>query len=289
MPLLRLQSAPPSSSPRTAVHQLMPVFRSATFNVLCAYPFGPRAWPERRLLLRRSIDAARPDVLGLQGVFPSKLADAADLVAPLTLVPGPSRGPARWFGGAAGSERNRGGEHLPIAYRADRFRLHDSGGLWMSATSDPPGSMLPLARAPFLVHWVRLASRDLSGSLLVMNSHFWHTPWHLAPTAQVVSAQLGALRAASLGRSDTHGTMPSDVLLRAFNAVPRSELRRSPNLSSGAGLVEIARFAALHSGTPVTYHWGRDTTRFRMTLDYVLARTPFNHQLLVLESDQDRA
>jgi hypothetical protein len=134
-----------------------------------------------------------------------------------------------------------------------------------------------------------------------MNSHFWHTPWHHAPTAQVVTAQLGALHAAILGRSDTNGSMPSDVPLRAFNAGPRSELRRSPSVYSGAGLVDVARFAAVHPGPPVTYHWGRDTTRFGMTLDYVLARTrpeaidvddgglnPFNHQLLVLEVDQDQ-
>ena len=280
----------------------MPVFRIATFNVLCGYPFGPYEWSEQR----RSIEAARPDVLGLQDIFPSGLADAADLVAPLTLVPGPSAGPAPWFGGAVGSERNPGGEHLPIVYRADRFRLHDTGGFWISATSDPPGSLLPLARAPILVHWARLASRDLSGSLLVMNSHFWHTPWHHASTAQVVTAQLCAFHAESLGRSDTHGTMPSDVLLRAFNPVPRSALRRSPIWSSGAGLVDVARFAAVRSCPPVTYHWGRDTTRFGITLDYVLARTqlrpapaeaidardrgldPFDHHLLVLEFDQDR-
>src|SRR5690349_6513796 len=95
-----------AGSPRTAVQQLMPVFRIATFNVLCAYPFGPSAWPERRELLRRSIEAARPDVLGLQEIATSKLDDAADLVAPLTLVPGPSTGPARWLGDAVGSERD---------------------------------------------------------------------------------------------------------------------------------------------------------------------------------------
>jgi hypothetical protein len=283
MSLLRLQSEPSSCSPRTAVRQLMPVFRIATFNVLCGYSFGPCAWSERQQLIHRSIEAARPDVLGLQEISSSRLADAADLVAPLTLVQGPSTGPARWFRGAVGSERDRGGEHLPIVYRADRFRLHDSGGFWISATSDRPRPMQPLARAPFLVHWARLTSRDLSGSLLVMNSHFWHTPWHHAPTAQVVTAQLGALHAASPGRSGTNGNMQS--------------------VCSGAGLVDVARFAAVHPGPPVTYHWGRDTTRFGMTLDYVLARTPlcpeaidvhegglnpFDHQLLVLEVDQDQ-
>jgi mRNA deadenylase 3'-5' endonuclease subunit Ccr4 len=79
MSLLRLQSEPSSCSPRTAVRQLMPVFRIATFNVLCGYSFGPCAWSERQQLIHRSIEAARPDVLGLQEISSSRLADAADL------------------------------------------------------------------------------------------------------------------------------------------------------------------------------------------------------------------
>jgi endonuclease/exonuclease/phosphatase family metal-dependent hydrolase len=273
MLLARLQSRLPFSSPRTTVQQLMAVPRIATFNVLYGHLFGASTWLERRLLLRRSIEQARPDVLGLQENLPSKLADVANLVAPLTLVPGPSTDPTRWFAVGASSERNQGGEHLSIAYRADRFELRDSGGFWISATPDRRGSRLPLARALFLVHWARLEPRDLSGSLLVMNSHFERTPWHHAPTAQVVTAQLGALEAASLG---------SD------------------------GLVDARRCTAEPSGLHVTCHCGRGATRRGPTLDYVVARTPSrpahagaigvhngglhpsHHHLLVLEFAQDR-
>jgi hypothetical protein len=256
-------------------------------------------------MLRRLIETAEPDVLGLQEILPSRLADAANLVAPLTLVPGPSTGSTRWFGGPAGSERNPSGEYLPIAYRADRFDVYDSGCLWIAATPER-GSMLPLARAPFLVHWARLAARDLSGCLLVMNAQFGHTPWHHAPTSQVVTAQLSALNAASLERSGAQGSAPRVFHVRDFNAVSTSELERSPAVTSCAGPVDSSTSAAARAGPPVTYQWGSGATRFGLTLDYVLARTPLrptggevmdarhgglnpsNHHLLVLEFDQDR-
>jgi endonuclease/exonuclease/phosphatase family metal-dependent hydrolase len=248
------------------------MLRIATFNVLCGPLFGPSSGPERLPLLRRAIEAAHADVLGLQEVLPSRLADAADLVSPLSLVPGPSTGAPRRFWVSAISERNRVGEHLPIAYRADRFELAGSGGFWISATPDRAGSMLPLAPTPFLVHWVRLAPRDRSGSLLVMNAHFGHAPWHHGPTARIVTAQLGALEAANPGRF-TGGPAPSVFLVGDFNAVPTSALVRSLTSAPGAGFVDAARSAAARSGPRVTYHWGRGATRVGLWLDYVLART----------------
>jgi endonuclease/exonuclease/phosphatase family metal-dependent hydrolase len=244
-------------------------FRIATFNVLCGDPLtGTRSWPGRLPLMRRSIEAAGPDVLGLQEVLPSKLADAADIVAPLTLVPGPSTG-RRWYDASiARSERNRAGEHLPIAYRSDRIQLLDSGGFWISGTPDRPGSKLPLASTPFLVHWARLAFRGLPGSIRVMNGHFGHAPWHHAPTARVVTAQLDKLEAAA------KDTAQSVFLVGDFNAVPSSQLLGMLTSKPGAGFVNAGRSAAERAGPPVTYHWGRGATRLGLTLDYVLARTP---------------
>ena len=230
MQLARPQSGPTFFSPRATIHPPMAALRIATFNVLCGYPFGPRVWSEQQSLLRRSIKAARPDVVGLQELLPSNLADIANLVAPLTLVPGPSTGPTRWFGVGASSERNQGGEYLPIAYQEDRFELRDSGGFWISATPARRGSMLPLARTPFLVHWARLAPRDRSGSLLVMNAHFGRTPWHHAPTAQVVSELLVALEAASPERCATRFGLTLDyVVARTPSRPARAELSDAHN------------------------------------------------------------
>jgi endonuclease/exonuclease/phosphatase family metal-dependent hydrolase len=252
----------------------MTTVRLATFNVLCGYLLSGPAWSERRPLMRRSIENARADVLGLQEVLPSKLADIADLVAPLALVPGPSTGPPRWFASTADPERRQAGEHLPIAYRADRFELLGTGGFWVSATPDRPGSRLPLAPAPFLVHWARLAPRDARETLLVLNAHFGHAPWHHGPTARIVAAQLGELEATNGGSRDPEATTSSVFLMGDFNAVPSSPLLRSLTSPSGARFVDAARSAAVRAGPPVTYHWGRGATRLGVTLDYVLARTP---------------
>lgn len=302
----------------------MTMIRIATFNVLFGPPgTGSDSWSERRPLMRRAIEAARPDILGLQEVLPSKLADVTDLVAPLTLASGPSTGPPRWSPVAVAvesvletvrtrrlpqtgearplSERMGAGEHLPIAYRADRFDLLGTGGFWISASPNRPGSMLLFALSPFLVHWARLAPLDGSGSLLVMNAHFGHAPWHHAATARVVTAQIGVLEDSHARSYGTKAATSSVVLLGDFNAVPSSELVRSLTSASGAGLVDAARSAAERTGPPVTYHWGRGATRFGLNLDYVLARTslhakraevvdvhngqlyPSDHHLLVVE------
>lgn len=251
----------------------MTPIRLATFNVLCAHLLAGPTWSERRPLMRRSIEIARADVLGLQEVVPSRLADVAELVAPLILVPGPSTGPPRWFASKASAERNSAGEHLPIAYRADRFELQGTGAFWISAAPERPGSLLPFAPTPFLVHWTRLAARDAPESLLVLNAHFGHAPWHHAPTARIVAAQLDAFESAN---ADRPGHSPSGTgvfLLGDFNAVPSSRLLRLLTSPNGTRFVDGARSAAERTGPAVTYHWGRGATRLGLTLDYVLART----------------
>jgi len=246
----------------------LPPIRLATFNVL----WRGATWSRRRPLMRRSIERARADVLGLQEVLSSRLADIANLVAPLTIVPGPSTGPPRWFVSNACPERNQAGEHLPIAYRADRFELLDTGGFWVSATPERPGSLLPLAPSPFLVHWARLARRDAPESLLVLNAHFGHAPWHHGPTVRIVAAKLAELEAANVGRRES--STSSAFLLGDFNAVRSSLLLRSLTSPSGARFVDAARSAVARAGPPVTFHWGRGSKRFGLTLDYVLARSP---------------
>ena len=254
----------------------MTTIRVATFNLLCEHLLTGPTWSERRPLVRRSIESAHADVLGLQEVLPSRLEDAANLVAPLTLVPGPATGAPRWFASRASRERNQAGEHLPIAYRADWFELLDTGGFWVSETPERQGSLLPFAPTPFLVHWARLADRDTSESLLVMNAHFGHAPWHHAPTARIVATQLGELEAAKRRLRDGPASATSAFLVGDFNAVPSSLLLRSLTSPSGAGFVNAARSASTHAGPPVTYHWGRGSTRLGLTLDYVLARTARN-------------
>ena len=262
------------------------MLRIATFNVLFGHvDNGPGSWSDRRPLMRRTFETARADILGLQEVFPSKLDDVAALVAPLTLVPGPSTGSPRiadaslpfdWVMRAVRSrrlptardrpfrsERMQGGEHQPIAYRADRFRVLESGSFWISANPGRPGSMLRLAGSPFLVHWARLEALGSSERVLYLNAHFGHAPWHHAATARIVTTQLAALE-----RDTT-----SVFLVGDFNAGPSSGLVRQLTSPQGGGFTNAARAAPERAGPPVTFHWGTGSARFGLTLDYVLART----------------
>jgi endonuclease/exonuclease/phosphatase family metal-dependent hydrolase len=273
----------------------MTVLRIATFNVLFGYPGdGPSSWLGRRTLLRRAIEATRADVLGFQEVFPSKLTDLAELTTPLALVPGPSTGPPRIDASSTvealaqlvrtrrlsearairrRSERMHAGEHQPIGYRAERFALLASGSFWISATPARPGSTLPLAPSPFMVHWARLAAHDGSVALLVMNGHFGHAPWHHGPTARIVAAQTAALSAPTIAEVPTAGITPSLFLVGDFNALPSSPLLRRLTSPAAGGFVDAARSASERTGPPATYHWGKGATRLGLTLDYVLART----------------
>ena len=293
--------------------------RIATFNVLSGdADTAAGSWAQRRPLIRRAIEVARPDILGLQEVVAPRLEEVAELVAPMTLVPGPGAGPPCWphlsLAAAAaldlvralrvptpGEARARReaigiGEHLPIAYRADRYRLLESGGFWISSTPDRPRSLLPFAQSPFLVHWLRLAALDASGPMLVLNAHLGHAPWHHAPTARIVVERVRALVADGGRGADRDDT--SVYLVGDFNATPSSRVLR---LLRSSGLVDVARAASQRSGPRATFHWGWGSERLGLTLDFVLAQSaleprradvvdvhdgrvyPSDHHLLVAE------
>ena len=275
-----------------------PGVRIATFNVLFGHrDEGPGGWPGRLPLLRRAIEAARPDLLGLQEVFPSRLASLAGALGDLALVPGPCTGRPRWFDvshvaervlnavrtrrlhapgrAPARSERMTSGAHQPIAYHPGRFRPLESGGFWISSSPDRPGSMLPLAPSPFLVHWVRFERQDRTGMLHVFNAHFGHAPWHHGPTARITSGQIDVVTGKNAGtRSAGPGGGDLGIFLVGdFNAWPSSPLVRKLTAASGAGFVDAARMAPERVGPPVTFHWGLGSARFGLALDHVLARS----------------
>jgi endonuclease/exonuclease/phosphatase family metal-dependent hydrolase len=272
--------------------------RLATFNVLFGHrDQGPGGWPERLPLLRRAIETARPDILGLQEVFPSRLASLAGALGDLALIPGPCNGCPRWFDLSlpaervlhavrtrrlrpSGPERTRSermtsGAHQPIAYHPGRFRPLESGGFWISSSPERPGSMLPLASSPFLVHWACLERQDGTGTLRVFNAHFGHAPWHHGSTARITARQIGIVAGKN---PKTQSAGPSRIelgtfLIGDFNAWPSSPLVRRLTSASGGGFVDAGRAAPERIGPPVTFHWGLGSARLGLTLDYVLARS----------------
>ena len=143
----------------------MNTLRVATFNLLYQHASAPRdTWDERRRLARRAVERARPDAIGFQEVFPSMLPELQDIAGELAIVPGPTTGGTKWFDlsvpigmaleslrtgrlpermavRALDSERMRTGEHLPIAYRADRLRPIEDGAFWISPTPGVSGAV----------------------------------------------------------------------------------------------------------------------------------------------------
>lgn len=278
----------------------MSTLRVATFNILFAHRGeGPGSWSDRLPLIAEAIERARPDVIGFQEAFPSTLDSLRVATGDLVLVPGPTSGVPRWFDlSVTGelvlrairtgrwetgdlsihrSERMAGGEHQPIAYRPDRLRPVASGAFWISSTPTVAGSMLPAAPTPFLVHWVRFERLDGHGAFVVLNGHFGHAPWHHAPTARVVAAQLAA--------------MPADgpaFLIGDFNAWPSSPLVRRLTAADGAGFVDAVGAAREHAGPRVTFHWGTGAIRRGLRLDHVLARgagTPLRAEVIDVHRD----
>jgi endonuclease/exonuclease/phosphatase family metal-dependent hydrolase len=273
----------------------VPTLRVATFNLLFAHRGdGPGSWSDRLPLIGEAIERASPDVIGFQEAFPSTLDSLRAAAGDRVLIPGPTSGVPRWFDlsvtgelvlrairtGRWGtgdlsihrSERMAGGEHQPIAYRADRLRPVASGAFWISSTPEVAGSMLPVAPVPFMVHWVRFERRDGSGPALVLNAHFGHAPWHHAPTARVVAARLSAL-----------GAEDPAFLIGDFNAWPSSPLVRRLTAATGPGFVDAVRAAREHAGPRVTFHWGRGAIRMGLRLDHVLARgagTPLRAEVI---------
>lgn len=265
----------------------MSSIRIATFNVLFARGGdGPGSWSERVPLVARAITRARPDVIGCQEVFPSMLDGLRLALCDLTLVPGATSGPGRWFdlsdagevvmrairsGGlpplseaARLASERRDGEHLPIAYRSDRLRVVESGAFWISATPDRRGSTMRFASTPFMVHWARFERVDSARPLIVFNGHLGHAPWRYGTTARVVHQQIAQATGVN------GASAPIDhALIGDFNTWPGSPLIRA--LTSDARLVDAAAMTPERAGPAETFHWGTGSRRFSARLDYVLS------------------
>ena len=121
---------------------------------------GPDRWRRRRDAAARVI--RRADIAGLQEARWPQLVD-------LTLgVPG-----HRWFGKGR-ADGDRGGEHVPVLWRTDRFVCVEHGVFWHSRTPEVPGSRDHDRAITRMATWVRLVDRALGNQFLVVNTHFDH-------------------------------------------------------------------------------------------------------------------
>jgi endonuclease/exonuclease/phosphatase family metal-dependent hydrolase len=174
-----------------------------TFNVRYDEPSdGRHAWPYRRDLVRGTIRAHDPDLLGLQEAMPAQWQDISSVLA-------------GWlsFGGAP-EESNP--SDLPSGFvKASRFDLLESGRFWLSDTPFIEGSVSwPNDWGPRACSWARLRDRRAS-ELTFACTHFDSNAGALLPSAEVLSRELDLIA----GRTPV-------VLVGDFNCPAGSDAHR---------------------------------------------------------------
>lgn len=140
---------------------------------------GLHAWPHRRSLVRATIEAHAPDLLGVQEPMPHQWDDLTRAL-PL-LSPFPSADEAY-------HEEPVGG-----FFRLSRLEARDSGTFWLSDTPDAPHSITwPNDYGARLCRWVKLHDRQAQREIVFACTHFDTNALSSVPSAKVVHAELDA-------------------------------------------------------------------------------------------------
>lgn len=222
-----------------------------TFNIrydLGLSQVGPDDWASaagpRRDRVMATIDAAAPDLLGVQEALLLQVNDLRDHLAGYGLY-------------AVGrDDGDLAGEACAIAWREDRYEVEETGTFWLSPTPDVPGSQHPDAATVRIASWARL--RDDGAPVLVVNTHWDHvSAVAREDAAATMVARVGALRGDA--RVVVMGDLNADEDAAAVVA-----------LREGLGLVDAYRVA---NPTPrrreATFHdWTGDADGVR--IDHVL-------------------
>jgi endonuclease/exonuclease/phosphatase family metal-dependent hydrolase len=169
-----------------ALGQAMPVvaaepdeLRVMSFNIRYATPRdipSGNAWPQRKEVLFKTIEAFAPDLAGLQEVLPTQ---GDELKARFAAT--------HDFIGVPRNDGKTAGEMVPILFRRERFEKIRQGTFWLSPTPDVVGSKGWDADLPRIVTWVALHDRKHDNRpLLFLNTHFDH----LGKQARLESARL---------------------------------------------------------------------------------------------------
>jgi endonuclease/exonuclease/phosphatase family metal-dependent hydrolase len=124
---------------------------------------GENRWDTRREFLVQTIQDFDPDLLGTQ----ETLADQRDYLAKHLVG---------YSVVAAGRDDGLDkGEMAALYYRTARFKLLDSGHVWLSTTPETPGSRGWDAALPRVATWVKLEERGTKAKpIYYINTHFDH-------------------------------------------------------------------------------------------------------------------
>jgi endonuclease/exonuclease/phosphatase family metal-dependent hydrolase len=140
-----------------------PRLRVMSFNVRGSFRDRgtPNAWPERAGLNVETIRHHSPDVIGFQELQSGNLETYREDLPRYDYVPGPE------YGNAARPSLNA------IFFDAERLRLLDSGGFWLSTTPQRYSSSWD-ARAVRSANWSYFEPADAGLSFLHLNTHLDH-------------------------------------------------------------------------------------------------------------------
>ena len=138
---------------------------------------GPNAWPLRREMMVRTIEAFDPDLLGVQECQPDQRDALREALG----------AKYDWVGIPRDDGKTRG-EIAAVVFRRERFEKLREGHFWLSETPEVVGSKGWDAAITRTVSWVELKDRrrDGDGRLFVFNTHFDHK----GPQARLESAKL---------------------------------------------------------------------------------------------------
>jgi endonuclease/exonuclease/phosphatase family metal-dependent hydrolase len=123
---------------------------------------GKDAWPERKDLVVRTIQAFEPDLLGTQEMLPFQ-AEYIHTKLPDYEYIGWSR------------DESKDGEQCGIYVRKKRFKIVESGQFWLSDTPETKFSKSWDSSLPRVLTWIRIEDRsNHNRPLLFANTHFDH-------------------------------------------------------------------------------------------------------------------
>ena len=139
--------------------------RAASYNIRCISKSdtGDMAWDSRKAALRDLVKSIAPDVIGFQEVRSVQYAYLREQLSGYDFI---------------GEKRDgtESGEATPVAFRASRFKLVDSGTFWLSATPTVSGSTswgdgIENSGLPRICTWTLLKDRTTGGAFCFASTH----------------------------------------------------------------------------------------------------------------------
>ncbi len=123
---------------------------------------GENAWPHRRDLVVEILRREPWDFVGMQEALRFQIEELAVAVPEF-----------RWIGRGR-DDGDEAGEHVPIFYRGNRWRLVHDEHFWLSETPEKPGSRSWGNQLPRMVTAGRFVEKSSGKAVWIFNTHFDH-------------------------------------------------------------------------------------------------------------------